>query len=128
MKIQYKFANETTVVEVDEKWGSIIVDLDRQEYNNNQKEKRRHCSLEALDPDGVLLSTDEDIEEDVVFEESKEKLEKAIESLTETQKAIVNALFFEGMTAVQYAQQCGISPGAIRSEKHRILKKLKKFF
>lgn len=35
MKIKYQFATETVEIEVSENWGNVIVDLDRQEYNNN---------------------------------------------------------------------------------------------
>jgi hypothetical protein len=37
MKIEYKFADETMEIEVSDEWGSILIDLDRQEYNNNHK-------------------------------------------------------------------------------------------
>lgn len=48
MKIKYEFANETVEIEVDEEWGNLLIDLDRQEYNNDHAETRRHCSLNAL--------------------------------------------------------------------------------
>ena len=35
MKIKYEFVTETVEVEVEDSLGSVIVDLDRQEYNNN---------------------------------------------------------------------------------------------
>ena len=38
MKIRYQFATETVEVEVSEELGNIIVDLNRQEYNNHHKE------------------------------------------------------------------------------------------
>ena len=34
----YEFANETVEIEVDKRWGNILVDLNRQEYNINHKE------------------------------------------------------------------------------------------
>ena len=40
MKIQYKFATETVTIEVDDRWGELLVDLNRQEYNNDHKETR----------------------------------------------------------------------------------------
>ena len=45
MKIQYKFATETVTIEVDDRWGELLVDLNRQEYNNDHKETRRHSSI-----------------------------------------------------------------------------------
>ncbi|HWQ88665.1 MAG TPA: hypothetical protein VN374_01675 [Desulfitobacteriaceae bacterium] len=37
MKIKYEFANEIIEIEVAEEWGNLLIDLDRQEYNINQK-------------------------------------------------------------------------------------------
>lgn len=31
MKIKYQFATETVEIEVDDDWGSLVIDLDRQE-------------------------------------------------------------------------------------------------
>ena len=50
MKIQYKFATETVTIEVDERWGELLVDLNRQEYNNDHKETRRHSSIGSSIP------------------------------------------------------------------------------
>ena len=47
MKIQYKFASETIAIEVSDEWGEILIDLDRQEYNNDHKETRRHYHMEG---------------------------------------------------------------------------------
>ena len=53
MKIQYKFATETVTIEVDDRWGELLVNLNRQEYNNDHKETRRHSSMDALAEQGV---------------------------------------------------------------------------
>ncbi len=58
MKIKYEFVNETIEIEVDEAWASVMLDLDRQEYNVNHKETRRHCSLDALNLDETLIPSD----------------------------------------------------------------------
>lgn len=49
MKIKYEFANEAVEIEVEEKWATIVLDLDREEYNDNHRETRRHCSLDDVD-------------------------------------------------------------------------------
>lgn len=42
MKITYEFVTgEVSGVEVDEHLGGMLLDLDRQQYNNDQKETRR---------------------------------------------------------------------------------------
>ena len=53
MKIQYKFVNETISIDVPDDWGEILIDLDRQEYNNDHKETRRHYSLEGKVYEGM---------------------------------------------------------------------------
>lgn len=47
MKITYEFATETVEIEVSEDWANLVIDLDRQEYNNNHAETRRHVSYET---------------------------------------------------------------------------------
>ena len=45
MKVRYEFVTgEFTEIEVDDSLGELLVDFDRQEYNNNHKETRRHVS------------------------------------------------------------------------------------
>ena len=42
MKIKYQFANETVTIEVEDQWATVLVDLDREEYNDNHRETRRY--------------------------------------------------------------------------------------
>ena len=57
MKISYEFVTgEVSEVEVDERLGGMLLDLDRQQYNNDQKETRRHFSLNGLDYEGDLFA------------------------------------------------------------------------
>lgn len=56
MKIWYEFTNgEVSEIEVDEALGGLLVEFDRQEYNNDHKETRRHVSLNGLDYEGRCL-------------------------------------------------------------------------
>ena len=51
---RYHFSNgETISVEIPDDWGEILIDLDRQEYNNDHKETRRHFSLEGKVYEGM---------------------------------------------------------------------------
>ena len=49
MKVTYESltAGKYTI-EVPDEWKEVYVELDREEYNINHKETRRHVSLEAL--------------------------------------------------------------------------------
>ena len=64
---------------------------------------------------------------DVVFEE-KEKLQAlyaAIHSLSSKDQALINALFFEGLTEREYAARLGVQHNAIHKQKLCTLMKLR---
>ena len=127
MKIEYKFVTGTVEVEVPDDWGTVLVDLDRQEYNNDHKETRRHCSLEAYNLDDALLPSDEDVVRDIIKAEEAGRLCEALSHLDADQRELVEALYFEGVKAAEFAKQKGVSPSAITQRKATVLKKLKRF-
>lgn len=128
MKIKYEFANETIEIEVEEEWADIVIDLDRQEYNNNHKETRRHCSLEAYNLDDALLPSDEDVERDVIADEDKKRLYKAIAALTPDQQELVRRVYFNNERLADIAREQGVSRAALTNRMNRIVSSLKKFF
>ena len=125
MKIKYEFANETIEIEVDETWGAVLIDPDRQEYNNEQKETRRHCSLDALDVDGNNIPCDCDVLRDILNCEDRAALHKAITALEPTQQEVIYALYFEGISVSEFAKMRGVSQPAITKRKLKALKNLK---
>ena len=127
MNIEYKFVTGTVEVEVPDDWGSILVDMDRQEYNIDHKETRRHCSLEAYNLDDALLPSDEDVVRDIIKAEEAGRLCEALSRLDTDQRELVEALYFEGVKAADFAKQKGVSPSAITQRKATVLKKLKRF-
>ena len=126
MKIRYQFATETVEVEVSEELGNIIVDLDRQEYNNHHKETRRHCSLDAFNLDDALFPSEEDIEAEVVAKDQYNRLYAAIALLEPQQKELVRQVFFEDRKIVDIAAEEGVSETAIRNRLKKITQRLKK--
>ena len=128
MKIKYEFANETIEIEVEEEWADIVIDLDRQEYNINHKETRRHCSLEAYNLDDALLPSDEDVERDVIADEDKKRLYKAIAALTPDQQELVRRVYFNNERLADIAREQGVSRAALTNRMNRIVSSLKKFF
>ena len=127
MKIEYKFVTGTVEVEVPDEWGTVLVDLDRQEYNNDHKETRRHCSLEAYNLDDGLLPSDEDVVRDIIKAEEDGRLREALSCLDADQRELVEALYFKGVKAADFAEQKGVSPSAITQRKATTLKKLRRF-
>lgn len=128
MKIKYEFANETIEIEVEEEWADIVIELDRQEYNVNHKETRRHCSLEAYNLDDALLPSDEDVERDVIADEDKKRLYKAIAALTPDQQELVRRVYFNNERLADIAREQGVSRAALTNRMNRIVSSLKKFF
>ena len=128
MKIKYEFANETVEIEVDEQWGAILIDLDRQEYNNDHAETRRHCSLDLLTEDGNdWIAGDGDVEQESLDTEDRRKLASAILMLEPRQQKLIHQVFFEGRKCVDIAQEEGVCKSAISHALDRAVKKLKKY-
>lgn len=128
MKIKYEFVTGAVEVEVTDDWGTILVDLDRQEYNVNHKETRRHCSLDAYNQDDALLPSDEDVMRSVLIAEDNQRLFEAITHLNAEQQELVRVIFFEEMSVSEYAKRHGITQSAASQRKKAVLKKMKKYF
>ena len=126
MKIKYEFANESVEIEVEEKWATIVLDLDREEYNDNHRETRRHCSLDALNLDDGLLPSDMDEFEAVADAEGKRNLYQAIEKLSPQQKELIGRIYFQGEHPADIARELGVSKTAIHNRLQRIFCQLQK--
>ena len=123
MKIKYQFATETVEIEVDDDWGNLVIDLDRQEYNNDHKETRRHVSLDAALYEGeVFASEDADLERRV----DRIDIQEAIAALTDHQQRIIIGHYYEGLTYVEIGRELGISEAAVRKAADRAIKQLRK--
>ena len=128
MKITYKFVTgEVAEVEVSEEIGAVIVDLDRQEYNNDHKETRRHYSLEARVYEGMDYAVeDSDLEALFVGPTNEERLRAAIQKLDPDQQAMIRAIYFERVSVNDYAARMGVTQSAISHRLQTVKKKLKK--
>ena len=57
-----------------------------------------------------------------------DELPKVIESLPESDKKLIKALYYDGYSTREYAQKLGITQAAMLKRRNRILKYLKKYF
>lgn len=128
MKYSYEFiAEEVMEIEVDEYWFDILTELDREEYNNCKKESRRHVSLDTgMDYSEWLIDEDADPFEMLLKKETEEEVQTALDSLTENQRDIVEAIHFSGMNISEYAKKVGITKQAARERIHWAMKKLRR--
>lgn len=128
MKVKYEFANgEITEIEVEQSLGELLLDFDRQEYNNDHKETRRHISLDGLDFEGELFADPADTAEDVARRDEATRLMQAIAALTPPQRELVRRVFFDNERIVDIARSEGVSHVAILDRLKRIYKKLKNY-
>ena len=129
MKITYEFVTgEISGVEVDESLGGMLLDLDRQQYNNDQKETRRHVSLDGMDYEGELFASAEDTEGEAVRREDMVRLFSAMEALSPSQRELVEKVYFEERKITDIAREEGVTKQSVHERVERALKKLKKNF
>lgn len=67
----------------------------------------------------------EDVMETAIRAVMLEKLNEALHTLTEDEKAIIHALFYQEISEVELAKQLGIARTTLQSRKYKILEKLK---
>lgn len=129
MKITYEFVTgEISEVEVDESLGGMLLDLDRQQYNNDQKETRRHVSFDGMDYEGELFVSAEDTERAVEHREDMARLYSAMEVLSPDQRELVKKVYFEERKITDIAREEGVSHVAVHDRLERIYKKIKNNF
>ena len=127
MKITYEFVTgEVSEVEVDERLGGMLLDLDRQQYNNDKKETRRHVSLDGMDYEGELFVSAEDTEGEAERREDMARLYSAMEALSPSQRELVKKVYFEERKITDIAREEGVDKSAVSHRLERIHKKLKK--
>ena len=126
VKIKYKFANETVEIEVTEEWGSILIDLDRQEYNNNHKETRRHCPLSAYSYEGEVFSVEDENLTKLIEDTEPGKLLAAILKLSPKQQELIRSIYIDKISVNEYAKRHGVTQSAIAHRLAAAKKNLKK--
>ena len=120
----YEFATESTEIEISEEWMKILEDLDRELYNNNQTESRRHTSYSCGDDGEWLATEDEDGLIDKV--EAGRLLETAKECLSEKQLEVFIAIAAKGHTFSSYARETGMTKQFVRKLYDKAIRNLKK--
>mgnify|MGYP000260091667 FL=1 len=100
MQFTYKTATGNITIDVDEEWVAILQDCDREEYNNDHAETRRHYHFEACEYEGQDYADDDDaIERLLEAEAARSTVLPLLEKLTPAQWDVIDAIFYKGMTA-----------------------------
>lgn len=128
MRVRYEFVNgEWSEIEVEDSLGELLVELDRQEYNNDHRETRRHMSLDGMDYEGALFAAPDNPAAELVRKEDATRLRQAMEALSPAQRELVRRVYFENEKITDIAREEGVDKSAISHRLDRIYRKLKKF-
>ena len=130
MKIEYRFVTgEKVTAEISDEFKDVVIKLDKEEYNCNRKETRRHKSLSLSDKCIENISLSSDICDDVFKNIDKEKLHNAISRLKPNEQELLHNLYLNDkpITQNEYANILHINEKSVQEKSRRIRKKLKKF-
>jgi len=129
MKITYKFVTgEVVEIDVPETVAKLSATIDRDTYNSNRRETRRHNSLDAMQEEGFqTIDLSIDIQTAVDEQEMTQDLHKALMELLPQQRELIQKIFYEGRSIAQVARDEGVGESAIRDRINRIYIKLKKY-
>lgn len=132
MKIGYRFVNgEKASIDVSGDFEKIILELDRNLYNNNHAETRRHISLDDFNQNkNVFANIEAGFEERIFNQVDKEILYKALSKLNPDDRQLINKIYLSEskISMTKYATSMGIKSAALWKRLERIRKKLKCIF
>ena len=132
MKYTYAFSDEENTIEIDKKWVDILNEFDKTEQSNDRSELRRKISLDADNAYSSWLEVTDPSIEKIINGESdltnEERLHIAINKLKSKQKALIKAIYFDGVSVSGYAAKEGVKPSSISHRLQTAKRKLKKLF
>ena len=128
---QYKFTDEVITVEISDEWASVLAELDREEYNNDHAETRRHVSLDNGE-DGEWLSTEKGktlIEiAGKIFSPDDKRFRKGRKALSKKQMELYESVYDRGDSIGEYAADNSVDPSTASKRNSAVIEKFKKIF
>lgn len=131
MKYEYNFVTGTKEVEIDEKWASLLNEMD-EEYDKRRDSSFRPTSIEVMEIKGYSIPIEDTdilklITESTEKERALQLLPEALSTLNPKQQALIKAIYFDGLTQAKYAEKLGVSQSAVSQRLSTAEKILKKF-
>ena len=127
VKIAYRFADgHVEELEVELEIAETLRELDRQEYNNNHRETRRHVTFDCTEEKSWLAVDDQRLSRLLDGPPDEIRLRVAINQLEQHHRDLIIAIFYRGIKIVEYAKLTGVSQSAISQQLGIAIKKLKK--
>lgn len=128
MKIKYEFVTgESVEVEVPENLGEVSIELDKDIYNSDHRETRRHNSIEVMQERGHQLADGRvDIFSIIEQQETKKVLKHALNKLLPQQRELIHKVFIEGRSMADVAREECVTAKGIQNRVNKIKTQLKK--
>ncbi|MBR3438064.1 MAG: hypothetical protein IKH13_00985 [Clostridia bacterium] len=127
MTITYKFNDGTeSTVEVDEKLGLMMKELEKAELANEKKEHRHCFSLDRGHMEKKQYADPETVESIIDKKENSREFSETYNTLTETQKRRLD-MRESGLSLREIAKIEGVNLSKIQKTMDQIQKKYKKF-
>ena len=92
--------------------------------DRRRSEKRRRAGTEVKEGDAA---TEYDALDEVVADETRDKLQKAVERLSPTQREVFTLRVAEGLSYKEIAEAAGTTEGAARVHYHNAMRAVKEF-
>ncbi|WP_350342373.1 sigma-70 family RNA polymerase sigma factor [Proteinivorax tanatarense] len=111
-----------------EPWMWIVINEgeNRLEYNNEQRETRRHLSYSNLNDKADILKKDEDVLEQILNSLQQEAVKQAIKKLDPNQQKLIRDIYYIGLSQAEIAKRDGVHKSSVTKRIKRISKRLKK--
>ena len=133
-KEKYLIKIQGKLIEVSEDVYYAYFHMERQERTQEEKKQRNEVlSYDALDNgETVGLENIPDLsspsmEDQAIAKEMHERLHHAVEALPRGERELIRAIYFEGKTEREYAEQQGCSQNKVFKHRMKTLSKLKMF-
>ena len=127
VKIMYRFADgHVEELKVEKEVAETLRELDRQEYNNNHRETRRHVTFDCTEEKSWLAVDDQRLSRLLDGPPDEIRLRVAINQLEQHHRDLIIAIFYRGIKIVEYARLSGVSQSAISQQLGIAIKKIKK--
>lgn len=133
-KEKYMLNIQGQLIEVSEDVYYAYFRMERQERWQEEKQLEHGVvSYDALDNGemvGAESVTDVDapsLEDLAIAKELKDRLHHAIAALPKAERELIHALYFEDISAADYADQVGMSHRGVNKQRKKILSRLKLF-
>jgi len=119
--------SDGTLVPVSEEVYRVYKQSQWRESNRRRAVKERERSLEFMEEGGVHITSHEKLVEQIVEDKLLfEMLLKALETLTEDERFLIDEIYFQEKSERDLARETNVSNVSINKKHHKIIKKLNK--